>query len=193
MKQASYHVSDGTNVIMTQTFKNDLNNPTKRYYTANNIGSTVMLTDKTGEIVEELLYHPFGEKMLSLGNSEATRLFTGQQLDKETGLYYYNTRYYDPETAVFTRPDPAKDGLNHYNYVSGNPINYVDPTGMEAWEINKKWDEAQIKNYRKTLNKALKEEKMVKPEGKKKKEKIEIVHKLNISDINSTKVVVSFK
>jgi ribosome maturation factor RimP len=39
----------------------------------------------------------------------------------------------------------------------------------------------------------LKEEKMVKPEGKKKKEKIEIVHKLNISDINSTKVVVSFK
>jgi len=42
-------------------------------------------------------------------------------------------------------------------------------------------------------NLEVKEEKMIKPEGKKKKEKVEIIHKYNISDINSTKVVVSFK
>ena len=39
----------------------------------------------------------------------------------------------------------------------------------------------------------VKEEKMIKPEGKKRKERIEIVHKLNLSDIKSTKVVLSFK
>jgi ribosome maturation factor RimP len=39
----------------------------------------------------------------------------------------------------------------------------------------------------------LKEEKMIKPEGKKKKEKVEIIHKFNLSDVKSTKVVVSFK
>ena len=39
----------------------------------------------------------------------------------------------------------------------------------------------------------VKEEKMVKPEGKKKKEKIEIIHNFNLSDIKSTKVVISFK
>ena len=39
----------------------------------------------------------------------------------------------------------------------------------------------------------VKEEKMVKPEGKKKKEKIEIIHDFNLLDIKSTKVVVSFK
>ena len=39
----------------------------------------------------------------------------------------------------------------------------------------------------------VKEEKMVKPEGKKKKEKIEIIHDFDLSDIKSTKVVISFK
>jgi RHS repeat-associated protein len=51
---------------------------------------------------------------------------------KESGLYYYNARYYDLKAEIFITPDPAMDGLNHYAYCSANPINYVDPTGLEG-------------------------------------------------------------
>lgn len=63
---------------------------------------------------------------------EVNRLFTGQEFDKESGLYYYNARYYDPNVGVFMTPDPAMDGLNHYGYAKGNPIKYQDPTGTDA-------------------------------------------------------------
>jgi|GEM_PF-5640847 len=63
---------------------------------------------------------------------EITRLFTGQEYDKETGLYYMNARYYDPDVGVFTRPDPMMEGLNHYCYAKWNPIRYNDPTGLTS-------------------------------------------------------------
>ena len=59
-----------------------------------------------------------------------TRFFTNQQYDKESGLYYYNARYYDPHLGSFITPDPAMDGINHYNYANSNPIRYSDPTGL---------------------------------------------------------------
>jgi RHS repeat-associated protein len=80
--------------------------------------------------------------------------YTGQELDKETDLYYYGQRYYNPNTGRFTQKDPVlKDGsidanflnkatkeelyeflsnpqkLNEYSYVLNNPVKYVDPTG----------------------------------------------------------------
>jgi len=39
---------------------------------------------------------------------------------------------YDPHIGIFTRPDPAMDGLNHYAYANCNPIRYCDPTGLTS-------------------------------------------------------------
>jgi RHS repeat-associated protein len=71
---------------------------------------------------------------LCYGNTSSaiTRYFTGQEFDKESGLYYMNARYYDPKIGVFTSSDPAMDGMNHYGYCSGNPIMYNDPTGLSG-------------------------------------------------------------
>ena len=64
-------------------------------------------------------------------------------LDEETGLYYLNTRYYDPEIGRFINADSisilseGKDlfnGLNLFVYCGSNPVNNIDETG-EAW-----WD-----------------------------------------------------
>ncbi|MCK4906309.1 MAG: C40 family peptidase, partial [Spirochaetes bacterium] len=61
--------------------------------------------------------------------------FTGQILDEETGLYYYNSRYYDPKIGVFISPDSIvpdpfdSQMLNRYMYVRGNPVKYTDPDG----------------------------------------------------------------
>jgi len=61
--------------------------------------------------------------------------FTGHELDRETGLYYAKARYYDPKMSVFLSVDPMLEkypSWSPYNYTLNNPINLVDPTGMEA-------------------------------------------------------------
>ncbi|MEJ2047618.1 MAG: RHS repeat-associated core domain-containing protein, partial [Dehalococcoidia bacterium] len=62
--------------------------------------------------------------------SEETRYtFTGKELDA-TDLYYFGARYYDPGLGTFISSDPAMDGLNWYAYCGNNPMNYVDPWGL---------------------------------------------------------------
>lgn len=45
------------------------------------------------------------------------------------GLYYYRARYYTPGNGRFISEDPA-GGANLYAYTAGNPINFIDPTGL---------------------------------------------------------------
>ena len=67
---------------------------------------------------------------------DPTHRFTGQELDPESGLYYYGGRYYDQEISRFISPDPYvqepddPQNLNRYTYVLNNPQGYVDPNGQ---------------------------------------------------------------
>ena len=65
--------------------------------------------------------------------------YRGYYYDAETGLYYLQTRYYDPEIGRFVTIDDvaylAPDtvgGLNLYAYCNNNPVMGVDPTGHAA-------------------------------------------------------------
>ena len=55
--------------------------------------------------------------------------------DDETGLYYLQSRYYDPEIGrfinadVFTSTGQGLLGNNMFAYCNNNPVNYVDPSG----------------------------------------------------------------
>src|SRR5690606_10081402 len=56
-------------------------------------------------------------------------------MDRETGMYYYGARYYDPRISIFVSVDPLAEkypNYTPYHYVHQNPINMIDPTGMEA-------------------------------------------------------------
>ena len=77
-----------------------------------------------------------------------THTFTGQERDQITGLYYMGARYYDPVYGRFTQPDPAFDfdptnpaSFNLYAYARGNPVNYIDPSGMI---LETPWDVANV-------------------------------------------------
>lgn len=70
--------------------------------------------------------------------------YRGYYFDIETGLYYLNSRYYDPETGRFINADDvsilntSKDeinGINLYVYCFNNPINDIDENG--CWSLKK--------------------------------------------------------
>ena len=59
--------------------------------------------------------------------------YNGKELEEATGLYDYGARYYDPAIARWGQVDPLADQYapySPYNYVLGNPIRLVDPSGM---------------------------------------------------------------
>jgi len=65
---------------------------------------------------------------------------TASNRDTENGLYYFNHRFYDPNTKRFLSKDPAAIDvndprtINRYTFVNNNPLRYYDPNGMFSWE-----------------------------------------------------------
>jgi hypothetical protein len=49
-----------------------------------------------------------------------------------TGLYDYGYRDYMPAAARFTTEDPVRDGANWFAYVNNDPVNWIDPWGLNA-------------------------------------------------------------
>jgi RHS repeat-associated protein len=94
------------------------------------LGSTRMVTNSTGQVAATYAYSPYGSLSSSSGSVSTSLLFAGQYLDNETGLYYLRARYYDPATAQFLTRDPAF-GITHnpYGYAGNSPANGGDPTG----------------------------------------------------------------
>jgi RHS repeat-associated protein len=58
--------------------------------------------------------------------------YSGKPYDSATGLYNYGYRDYKPEAARFTTVDPVRDGANWFAYVNNDPVNWVDPWGLEC-------------------------------------------------------------
>jgi RHS repeat-associated protein len=64
--------------------------------------------------------------------------FPGQYYQAETGLNYNYYRDLDPQTGRYVESDPIglKAGVNTYAYVSLNPLNNVDPSGLGGLPIS---------------------------------------------------------
>lgn len=100
------------------------------YYHTDNLGSTIAITDENGDKVWSNNYTAFGNSTNESGLIEELGIYTGKEIDPDTGLYYFNARWYDPDMGRFITEDPIKDGTNWHIYCSNNPINYIDPTGL---------------------------------------------------------------
>ncbi|OBW62861.1 MAG: RHS repeat-associated core domain-containing protein [Dehalococcoides mccartyi] len=96
------------------------------------INGTNLVTSSTGTSFGSTKYYPYG--VTRSGSVPTDEKFTGQKLD-DTGLYYYNARYYDPTIGRFISPDTLVQNihnpqcLNRYSYVLNNPLKYIDPSG----------------------------------------------------------------
>ena len=99
-----------------------------------NVGQ--MLNSSTGTIEAHYEYDPYGNSVLesgALASSNPYR-FSTKYLDDEFNLYYYGYRYYDPEIGRWLNKDPLgeRGGTNLYSFVLNNPLNDIDPYGLEG-------------------------------------------------------------
>jgi RHS repeat-associated protein len=105
-----------------------------------------------GNVAKRYDYLPFGVELFAGTNGRSAGIgytssgdgfspkFTGMNRDVETGLDYFNARYYSAAQGRFTSPDPGNAGANvadpqtwnGYAYVNNSPLNYTDPTGEFA-------------------------------------------------------------
>ncbi len=78
-------------------------------------------------------------------------VYTGREVDGETGLYYFRNRYYSAELGRFLSRDPIgyKPGdTNVYRYCRDNPTIYIDPRGLFCGEC-----QPPVPPYRNEYNK----------------------------------------
>jgi RHS repeat-associated protein len=65
--------------------------------------------------------------------------YAGEYTDP-TGFLYLRARYYDPSTAQFLSVDPLVDSTGSpYGYTDGNPLQFVDPLGLDMWDDIGNW------------------------------------------------------
>ncbi len=108
------------------------------YYHLDHLGTPLKMSDETGTLVWEARYNPFGEATVILETVENNLRFPGQYFDKETGLHYNLNRYYDPGIGRYLTPDPIglKGGANLYAYTQNNPVNRIDPYGLDWKDVS---------------------------------------------------------
>jgi len=106
-----------------------------RYFHTDQVDSVHIVTNDTGGAVNRTEYLPFGETWFQEGEKAYAPKFNSQELDRESGLYFFNARHQDPELGRFETADTVIDGEystqggNRYAYVHNNPVKYKDPTG----------------------------------------------------------------
>lgn len=107
------------------------------FYHADGLGSVLKLTDSAQNVVQSYSYDSFGE-VTAVGSIEQPYAYTGREYDPETGKYYYRLRYYDADSGRFLSRDPMSFAAGDAvltNYVGGNPVNYIDPSGNIPFPI----------------------------------------------------------
>ena len=116
-------------------------NNTLYYYVLNAQGDVVRIVDGSRSVVASYTYDPWGKIISSSGTlADINPLrYRGYYYDSETGFYYLQSRYYDPEIGRFINADSYAStdatGLlstNMFAYCENDPVNKSDPTGEVA-------------------------------------------------------------
>jgi len=111
-------------------------------------GDITGIYDSYAQLIVEYTYADAWGAGVTVSGSQASTIgmynsfrYRGYYYDTESGLYYLNSRYYDPVACRFINADGLVStgrenaGYNMYSYCGNNPVNYTDPSGLlENWE-----------------------------------------------------------
>ncbi len=130
--------------------RKDIPSGAVHYYFSDHLGSTSIVTNATGSIVEDDSdYYPYGGEMVVTDSVPQNYKFTGKERDAETGLDYFGARYYASSMGRWMSPDWAAkpttvpyanfgdpQSLNLYQYVGNNPLSRADADGHSTLVFN---------------------------------------------------------
>ena len=153
------------------------------YFIRDYLGNIKSIFDNNGNMLYYRLYDEFGnegdsgqaaQESLNLGAAQTPAFgFTSREFDEIADLYFYRSRYYDPQIGRFTQRDKFNEAgfitgnpaviynplqLNDYTYVGNNPLIYTDPWGfckkkpiIINWPFND-WYRGANARYSKDIN-----------------------------------------
>ena len=133
-------------------------NNTLYYYVLNAQGDVVRIVNSSRSVVASYTYDPWGKIISSSGTlADINPLrYRGYYYDSETGFYYLQSRYYDPEIGRFINADSYAStdivGLlstNMFSYCENNPVNRSDPSGHAGYGLMSGWDPIKFHNRKK--------------------------------------------
>jgi RHS repeat-associated protein len=149
---ASLEPGEGVFVVNQASFTITPADPTLeiRYYHQDHLGSSSVMSDGEGQLVSETAFYPFGHPRVEHAprNVKEVYGFTQKERDGESGLNYFEARYYAEVTSAFLSVDSAftlavqsgtirallqdPGNLNGYAYARRNPIGNFDPDGRHT-------------------------------------------------------------
>lgn len=103
-------------------------------------GSTVALSNASGQVVAQFQYFPYGELASHhVAQVDTPFLYNGRDgvMSDDNGLYHMRARFYNPDIRRFVNLDMLLGNiteglsLNRYAYVTGDPVLFVDPFGLK--------------------------------------------------------------
>ena len=120
------------------------------YYHHDGLGSTVALTNSSGNVIESYLYDVYGKPtVLNASNTAITAsafgnrfLFTGREWIRRIEIYDYRNRVYSPDLGRFLQTDPIRfdaGDVNTYRYVGNGVTQLTD--AMRLCPDDAEWEE----------------------------------------------------
>ena len=139
-------------IISSRKYMSDTyGQPEDFWYSYDHIGNVMNLSDASGDEAVEYAQDAFGNVLTSAqtgvwASSPSGRHETTKELDGDVGLYYFSSRWYDPQIGRFVQRDRLMNGIqkkedlivfnlisrqyvNQYMYCLNNPVNYIDVSG----------------------------------------------------------------
>ncbi len=136
----SYQPGPGVDNWLSMTVHSN-GTPVVYYYLTDHVGTVHAVANENGDIVESYRYDPWG-RVLGVWDANGQPLtesaignrilWQGREYSWSTGLYFFRSRYYDPQTARWLSRDKIgiSGGMNLYQAFSGNPVMFRDPFGL---------------------------------------------------------------
>ncbi len=129
------------NLVITKRSNNTVD---EFYLHKDHQGSTTTITNKSGNVVQQFTYDPWGKQTAAYSHSllndyiapAASKGYTGHEGIDNLNLIHMNGRIYDPTIGRFLQADPHiqaptdTQSYNRYGYVKNNPMSYIDPSGF---------------------------------------------------------------
>ena len=122
---------DGGYVEVSGTTKN------YRYFIQDHLGNNRLVADATGLVLQTNHYGPYGESLSAGASADSGNpyKYSGKEYDTTALSYDFGARYYVPTSIPrWTTMDPLAEkyySISPYAYCAGNPINVVDPKGLD--------------------------------------------------------------